>query len=176
MTTTHTTTNNLMFLLAAAPLGMGCIIVTDDGDDTVAETGNQTSNGDTTPADTGTGTDTTPVTSSGSGSGSEGPGDSTQGEESSTASVDSTSGGGEVGNCVDYAAAAVECGLPYSEYAESYCNYTLEYQLEYSAECGMAYEEYLACLTALSCEELMSASPCTTQLDALLELGCPAVE
>lgn len=38
MTTTHSTTNDLLFLLAAAPLGLGCIIVSDDTDDTAGET------------------------------------------------------------------------------------------------------------------------------------------
>lgn len=176
--TTTTTTNNLLFLLAAAPLGMGCIIVTDDTDDTAAETGNQTSTGSTTaPADTGT--DSTPVTGEGTGTdtgGTADSGESTRGESSSGGVDDSTTGGGAAGNCTDYAAHMVECAQPYSEYAETYCTYTLEYQLQTSAECGMAYEEYLACLTALSCEELGGDAPCMAQLDALLKLGCPAVE
>lgn len=180
MTTTNTTTHNLMFLLAAAPLGMGCIIVTDDTDDTVADTGNQTSNGDTTTA-ADTGTDSTPVTGEGTGTdtgtgGTADSGESTRGESSSGGVDDSTTGGGAAGNCTDYAAHMVECAQPYSEYAETYCTYTLEYQLQTSAECGMAYEEYLACLTALSCEELGGDAPCMAQLDALLKLGCPAVE
>lgn len=180
MTSTNTTTNNLLFLLAAAPLGMGCIIVTDDTDDTAAETGNQTSTGGSTAADTGT--DSTPATGDDSGTGTGGTGgtadsgESTRGESSSGAVDDSTTGGGAVGSCADYAAHAIDCALPYSEYAETYCSYTLEYQLNYSAECGMAYEEYLACLTALSCEELGGDAPCMAQLDALLKLGCPAVE
>jgi hypothetical protein len=180
MTTTNTTTtHDLLFLLAAAPLGLGCIIVTDDTDDTAADTGNQTSTGSTSVADTGT--DSTPVTDEGTGTGTgtggtADSGESTRGESSSGGVDDSTTGGGAAGNCADYGAHAIECALPYSEYAETNCDYYLEYNTSFSGECGTLYEEYLACLTALSCEELGGDAPCTAQFDALLELGCPASE
>lgn len=173
MTTTHSNHHsNLLFLLAAAPMGMGCIIVADDGNDTTgAETG-QTSGGT---AGTDTGTDSTPVTGEGSGSG--GSGDSTsRGESTGADSTGADSTGGGAGVCADYAGLATDCMLPYAEYIENNCNYNLAYLETYSAECAMGYADFIGCLSMLSCEELMSDAPCMTELDAFLALGCPTVE
>lgn len=173
MSTDITSTNNLLFLLAAAPLGLGCIIVSDDEGTatTVADTGAATSGTSTTDA---SGTDTTPPATSGGSSGG-----STAGSEGSTGSADSTgadSTGGGSGSCADYGAVVVECGIPYAEYAEGYCDYNLAYEEMYSAECGAAYEDFIVCLSALSCADLEGVDRCPDQLAALLALGCPAVE
>lgn len=174
MTTTHSNHHsNLLFLLAAAPMGMGCIIVADDGDDTTGADTGQTS-GATTGADTGT-ADSTPVTGEGSGSG--GSGDSTsRGDSTGADSTGADSTGGGAGVCADYAGLATDCMLPYSEYIENNCNYNLAYLETYSAECAMGYADFIGCLSMLSCEELMSDAPCMTELDAFLALGCPTVE
>ena len=181
MTTTHTKSNNLLFLLAAAPMGMGCIIVADDTDETTAaDTGNQTS-GQTTEALTETssnpppGTDEGPTTGTGSFDESTGTGSTGADVTGPDSTGDETTGGGAAG-CAAYGAAAIKCEVPYAEYVEISCGYALEYNEMYSAECGVAYEEYVACLSELSCEELTGEAPCMTQLDALLALGCPAVE
>lgn len=175
MTTTHSTTHDLLFLLAAAPLGLGCIIVSDDTDDTAGDTANPQTSGQTTGSDTSepaTGTDTAPpVTSDDTGS--------SGGSGSSSGGVDSTgadSTGATADTCTDYAAHAIECALPYSRYAEYNCNYQWMYLDAFSAECGAGYEDLLVCLTALPCEELMGVDPCPDQLAALLALGCPTIE
>jgi hypothetical protein len=178
MSIQDSTTNNLLFLLAAAPLGLGCIIVSDDTSDTTgADTGNPPTTGNTTTEAT-MGTDTTPpVTSDGTGTssgGSESP-ESTDGS-SGPDSTGADSTGGSTVDCAAYGAHAVKCAAPYSEYSESYCNYALEYQVMYSAECGVGYEDYIACLTALSCEEFNGLDRCPDQLAALMALGCPTVE
>ena len=165
----HTQSHNLMFLLAASPMGMACIIVSDDeGDTTAADTANVT-DGQTTEAATGE-TDT-PVTegTSSEGADSTSRGESTEGDSTAT-------GGGGVQECADYAALFVECMLPYGEYAEENCNYNLTYLETYSAECGTGYLTFISCLSALSCEEFASDAPCQTELDAFLALNCPTAE
>lgn len=167
-------TANLLFLLAAAPLGMGCIIVSDDGttSTTAADTGTATSGEQTTSATTTSAS----ATASGTGEGSGGSGDTagSTGVADSTGNADST--GGVAGDCAGYGANAIECMLPYADYVEDACNYNLAYQEMYSADCGTAYAAFISCLSALSCVELMGDAPCGTELDALLALGCPAVE
>lgn len=178
MTTTHSTTNDLLFLLAAAPLGLGCIIVSDDTDDTAGETATPQTTGQTTGADTsdpatGTGTDTAPATSNVD------TGDSGDSGTSGGTGIDSTgadSTGATADACTDYATQAIACDLPYSRFAEYNCNYQWMYLDAYSADCGAGYEDLLACLTALPCEELMGVDPCPDQLAALLALGCPTIE
>lgn len=176
MSTNDTTTQNLLFLLAAAPLGLGCIIVTDDGNDTEAGTSSPTTGGPTTGA---TGTDTTPGTGEGTGEG-DGTGGSTAAEGStgadSTGGADSTTGGVSGSACADYGAHAVKCQVPYADYLSESCYYNLDYQEYTSDECGVAFLEYVACLSELSCEELMGDAPCQAELDALLAMGCPTVE
>ena len=165
----HTHSQNLMFLLAASPMGMGCIIVADDdGDTTGADTANVTS-GQTTEAATDTGTPVTDEGTTSTGSvDSTSRGESTDGDSTAT-------GGGNAQECADYGAKAVECMLAYSEYAEDNCNYTLGYFVGYE-DCATAYLAFVGCLSALSCEELGSDTPCQTELDAFLALDCPTGE
>lgn len=177
MNTANTTTNNLLFLLAAAPLGMGCIIVTDDGDDTTgADTGNQETGNQTTSA-TSTGTDTTPpATDEGTdtGSGSSTAADTTEGLDTSDGADTTT--GVLPSVCEEYAAHAIKCAIPYAEYFADSCYYNLDYQEYTSAACGSAFLDYVACLSTLPCKELMGAAPCDAELQQLIELGCPTVE
>jgi hypothetical protein len=164
----HTHSHNLMFLLAASPMGMGCVIVADDGDDTTgADTANVTS-GQTTEAATDTGT---PVTDEGTTSGGA---DSTSRGESTDADSTAT-GGGNAQECADYGAKAIECMLMYSEYAEDNCNYRLGYFEGYE-DCATTYLAFVGCLSALSCEDLESETACQTELDAFLALSCPTGE
>jgi hypothetical protein len=170
MTTTHsTTTHNLMFLLAAAPMGMACIIVSDDTDTTAVDTGNVTT-GQTTEADTAS--TANPDTGELTGSGGSMEGSTTRGESSG---ADSTTGGGNAEACAAYGAAATMCMLPYADYVEANCNYQLGY-FEGYPDCATSYVEFVTCLSVLSCEELMLDSPCQAELDAFLALGCPSGE
>src|SRR5512146_2368818 len=101
MTKHHTHSSNLLFLLAAAPMGMGCIIVADDGDDTTgADTGtNQTTGGQT--SDGTAGTDTGSATGDGTGTaGATETGATETGVADSTATAgDSTTGGASYPVC-----------------------------------------------------------------------------
>jgi hypothetical protein len=175
MTTHHTHTNNLLFLLAAAPMGMGCIIVTDDGDDA---TGAGTSTNQTTGSQTsdGTATDTGMATGQATGTSDPTEGSDTAVVDSTATEGEDTTGGSGSNVCADYAALFEECRLSYGEYAEMYCNYTLAYLEEYSAECAMAYADFIGCLSALSCEEFEVGGRCGPALDAFLKLGCPSAE
>lgn len=180
MTMHPTHTNNLLFLLAAAPMGLGCIIVSDDGDDTTgADTETNQTTGEQTSGATA-GTDTTPATGDGTGTGgtdTEPTGGTETGVADSTATgADETTAGGGSPLCADYAALAGECMFPYAEYVEDTCNYNLAYLEAYSAECGMAYADFIGCLSALSCEEFGGDAPCMAELDAFLALGCPTAE
>ncbi len=172
MSTDLNTTNNLLFLLAAAPLGLGCIIVSDDtGETTVGGTSNPTT-GTPTSGDTA-GTDTNVATEGGTG-GSGGATDGSTGVADSTGSVDST--GGTVGACAAYGELAIECyGKEYGGSTEYYCGQSLDYYTGYSAECGAAYEDYIVCLSGLSCEELEAPERCPDELAAFLA-ACPTAE
>jgi hypothetical protein len=55
------------------------------------------------------------------------------------------------------------------------CNYTLGYFEGYE-DCASTYLAFVSCLSALSCEELMSDAPCQAELDAFLALSCPTGE
>lgn len=179
MSIQDSTTNNLLFLLAAAPLGLGCIIVSDDtGDTTGADTGNPPTTGNATTEAT-MGTDTTPpVTGDDTGTssgGSESP-ESTGGSTGADSTgADSTGGSGDA--CAAWGAAAIACEVPYSDYTEDNCNYNLTYLEGYSAECGAGFEELAACLAALECAAMTGTlGDCPDELAALMALGCPAVE
>ena len=180
MTTSHsTTTHNLMFLLAAAPMGMACVIVTDDTEDTTgADTGNATTGGQTTEADTA-GTDTNPVTGEGTGSS----GDTTRGETTAVADstgADSTgadsTGGGSSADCQAFGDHNVKCMVPYAEYSADSCTYSQMSVETYYPECAVLFDEYVACLTMLSCEELNGVGPCADEAAALAAMGCPTIE
>jgi hypothetical protein len=175
MDTRDTRFQNLLFLLSAAPIGLGCVISGDDSD-TAAETETPTTNNDTTGNTTGSvDTDDPPVTE---GTGSTGPVADTG---SSGPSVDSSSGGLTTGGielppaCATYADAITLCydekaGAAAGQYcAESFAYY----EMNYGAECVTAFEEWLACLSALTCKELMGKEVCVEQGMAL-ETACAA--
>jgi hypothetical protein len=164
-----------LLLLAATPIGLGCIIVSDDTADTTGvETGNLTSGQTTTSG--GTGTDTTPVTSDGTGTS----GSSSESSESGSSGADSTgadsTGGGGAEVCPAYADHAVKCMLPYSEYTLDSCIYQQMSVETYYPECAVLWEEYIACLSGLSCEELMGVERCPDQEGALIAMACPTIE
>lgn len=178
MTTIHSSTHNtnLLLLLAAAPIGIGCVIVTDDGDDT---TGADTGTPQTTSAtDTGGSTEGTPVTSDGTGSSggssSESSGADSTGVADSTG-ADSTAGGG-ADVCPAYANHAIKCEVPYSDYLLDACTYQQMSVETYYPECSILWEEYIACLSTLSCEELLGVMRCPDEEAALLEMNCPTIE
>lgn len=177
MTTIHPSSHNtnLLLLLAAAPIGIGCVIVTDDGDDT---TGADTGTPQTTSAtDTGGSTDGTPVTSDGTGSSggssSESSGADSTGVADSTG-ADSTGGGVEV--CPAYGAHAIKCEVPYSEYAADNCGIQQGYVEMYYPECSVLWEEFIACLSAADCADLIAFTACPDEMQALLDMSCPTIE
>mgnify|MGYP001330823761 CR=1 FL=1 len=58
-------------------------------------------------------------------------------------------------------------------YYTAFCQYDLEYAAMAGGACGMAIEDFWACLSALSCEQLQSKSVCEAQLTAL-DTACGA--
>lgn len=175
MDTRDTRFQNLLFLLSAAPLGMGCIITGGDDADTEAATETPTTNNDTT---AGTAADTdTPMTEGMTGS--SGPvadsGSSGPGVDSSTGPGVTTGGTELPPACATYADAITLCydekaGASAGQYcAESFAYY----EMNYGAECVTAFEDWLACLSALTCEELMGKEVCVDQGMAL-ETACAA--
>jgi len=46
----------------------------------------------------------------------------------------------------------------------------------YYPECSVLWEEYIACLSALSCEELLGVMRCPDEEAALLDMSCPTIE
>ena len=118
-------THNLLFLLAAAPLATGCIVVTSDdvSDDSTS------GDGDGDPTTTGDG-DGDPTTGDGDGDGD------------------------PAGACEAYAAQYDAC-LGSQYYAENvaFCQEAIDYNTtEYGAECGAAIEAMFACLSLADCE------------------------
>lgn len=148
-------TQNLLFLLTAAPLSVGCVIT--DGDDETTTTSPTTSATGTTSPTTGATGDTT----GGSGDGSSG-GDTTTTTDP-TVSDTGTGSTTEPGTTTE--GEVVECGLygDNIEYcydadagtaAEEYCLEVLAGYYEYSPDCAAAGLAYFACLSNLSCDDL----------------------
>jgi hypothetical protein len=173
MDTRDTRFQNLIFLLSAAPIGMGCIITgADDVADTEAATSTPTTN-DPTAGTTATQDTDTPMT--------EGMTSSTgPGVDSSTGpGVDSSTGGTTDGieippACATYGDAVTLC---YDEdagaAAAQYCAEEIAlFEKYYGADCVTAYEEWLACLSALTCDEFMGKEPVCEPETAALEMNC----
>ncbi len=162
---------NLLFLLSAAPLSLGCIITS--GDDTA------TSITDTNGVMTGSGTG---MTSGMTGSGTGMPTGMTSGmssgmaDGSSTASVDTTSADTDepVTYCEVYAALYGECyGDNYIPDVVADCDaYTDELYTMFGEKCVTLFEDLLACLNGLTCDELALGEACIDE-DAALEAACP---
>lgn len=172
MDTRDTRLQNLFFLLSAAPLGMGCIITGGDDTDTEASptttdtpsTTTETPGTETTPGETTIGATTEePVSTDDRAETTETPAETTMVAEDTTAGVDVP----EV--CVPYGAAIEACFAGYGETAVEEC---AQLHLDYAAygdACVAALEDYIVCLTALSCEDLEMdpTTVCVPEQDAL---------
>ena len=184
MDTRDTRVQNLLFLLMAAPMAMGACIITDGDDDTDGDdSNNQTSSNETdaetdAPATDGETDDPPPATGSGDDTGT---GGETEGE---TESADGTTTGGESegetdtppGACADYADLITECynekeGMAVLDYCGEYLQQLYD---SYGEGCVTAYEDYLACLSGLTCDELMGADPVCEAEETALDEACVA--
>jgi hypothetical protein len=70
--------------------------------------------------------------------------------------------------CVPYGETIASCFRGYDpDEVALYCACTLSYYAPmYGANCAAAFEEFYACVTPLSCEELMMG-PCADEMDNL---------
>ncbi|MCX4240852.1 hypothetical protein [Paraliomyxa miuraensis] len=160
---------NLLFLLSAAPIGLGCVIVSDDTDTEAGTTATSSPTSTTADTETPTTGGATEVATSEMTSGSTASMDTTEGPEDTTAGEESTSGGGSAG-CEAYADLVAECYMDPAA-GEATLNYCIEqtaYYEAYGAECLAAFEDFTACLSALTCDELTGADPvCEAEFEAL---------
>jgi hypothetical protein len=175
---------NRMFLLSLAPLLAACPAGDDTSGDTT--TGPSTSGGSSTNATTSSGMEGTSSTSSmATESTAMGSTESGTAADETTAGLD-CEGGPRVGEivpvCLAYATQYNDCSfdgsLPQAcidRYA-AYCQYTLDqYTMAYGEVCAMSFVELYACVTALTCEELMMVemnNPCAAQFEAFAT-ACP---
>jgi hypothetical protein len=179
MDTRDTRVQNLLFLLAAAPLGVGCVITGDDGDTeatpttTTPTTDATAGETDPTAGTTVTPSDSTTMTPSDT---TETPADSTTlpPEDTTEGPDDTTTGGTVPASCAAYADLVTMC---YDEKAGAttamYCAETLAYyEMNYGAECVTAYEDYLACLSALTCKMLTGKDPLCEEEFMMVETIC----
>lgn len=160
MDTNDTTTQNLLFLLMAAPIAVGGCVITDSDDDAGNAT-EATTNSDATDAvtdDTTAGGNATDVATTEA---------TTEATTAATTAEDTTAGEatttgestGEPPNsvCQDYADLITEC---YSEKeGQAVLDYCPEYLQglydSYGEDCVSVYEDFLACLSTLTCKEFM---------------------
>ena len=167
MADTELRARNLVFLLAAAPLGMGCPVTIDiiDGDDEVGDTeadGTETGTDDEVGTETGTTdettdtSDTTDETTDTSDTTdetdtSDTTDETTDGTDTSD-TTDSTTGEGNA--CEPYAATLADCFMLGADEEAAYyeqCDVYLDMFHQASEACGLAFEEVLACITELPC-------------------------
>ncbi len=179
MDTRDTRVQNLLFLLSAAPIGLGCVITGDDGDTdaaTSAATTNATS-GETDPT-AATTPMTTAMTSSATGDSTGTPADSTGTPADSTGTPPETTGGPVVPEiCTTYGDQITECYMDMraGAAAAEYCAEVIAgYEAAYGAECVAAFEDFLACLSALTCDEFTGADPVCTEQSMAIETACAA--
>lgn len=177
-----------------APLGMGC-----PGDDSGTDTGaSDTSTGGagSTTSGNADGTTTTGdvATEGGTTSGSSGApatggdttgGDTTGGDTTEGAESSSSSGEGMPSACEVYAQIAVDClgeDPAYVGKIATYCeSYIMMLEAEVHPTCGMLWEDAIACLSTLTCEEAQmvgdEGGPCAEEFDTFDTLcGDGAVE
>lgn len=162
----------MLFLLAAAPLGMGCpvtidILDTDEVGDT-DETDTDTSTDDEVGTESGTDTtdDTTDETTEEStDETTDESTDETTDESTDDTSDTSTDTTGEENACEGFSTQVADCfDLDPIQYYED-CVGNIEYGTqEYGPECGVAVEDYYACLSTLDCETLAD--------EAAIEVAC----
>jgi hypothetical protein len=169
-------------LLAAVP---GCPSKDEDTDTT---TGNTTSTDGTAGETSGSSTGSTGAGSSGdtpTGSGTGTATDSGTSEATTTdattgeATTDATTGGSTTGGvevppvCKSYGAKIAECyNARYGAMTEQYCAMALMAYEAYGADCVKAYEDFLACLSALSCAEFTGPDPVCEAEAMKLEPAC----
>ena len=129
--------------------------------------GNSTSGGTTggTSGDTPTGSGTGSATGT---SGDATTGDSTTTTTTTTTTTDATTGGATTGGaevppvCQSYGAKVAECYVDpeLAMQAAQYCaDARAYYEMTYGADCVQAFEAFMACISALSCEVLMGPGP-----------------
>jgi hypothetical protein len=177
MDTRDTRFQNLLFLLSAAPIGMACVINGGDDTDTEAATETPTTNNTTTGESTATPDTDPPPMTEGSSSGPGVDSSSGPGVDSSTGpGMMTTTGGIEVPPaCATYADAITLCYTEKdgAEAAQACAESFAYYEMNYGAECVTAFEEWLACLSALTCKELMGKEVCVPE-GMMLEMACAA--
>ncbi|MCA9709516.1 MAG: hypothetical protein KDK70_27005, partial [Myxococcales bacterium] len=148
MDTRDINAQNLLFLLTAAPLSVGCIITSDDD---VATTNPTTSTGTTSPTsgtDDSTTASTNNDTTADTSNDTTGPGDTTMTPADTTVGETTDSGTPE---CIAYGDAVADCytakdGVTALEYCEeSVLNYA-----DYSEDCAAAGVAFFACLSGLT--------------------------
>jgi hypothetical protein len=173
-----TRVQNLLFLLSAAPLSVGCVIAGDDGSDTEAATDAPSTTGSPTTTDTPATTDTPSDTTMGGGS-TEGPGGTTEAPADTTAGQEESSGGPAIPEvCAAYGDLVGMCYTPEDgAYNAEVCAYAhAYYEMNYGADCVAAFEAEFACLSALSCELLMDEMPdCEAEHEAT-QTACMAAQ
>jgi hypothetical protein len=148
-------------------------------DDTGTGTTSDATSSSAGPEDTGTSTSADTSSSSGgeSSSSSGGESSSSSGGESSSSSggeSSSTTGSGQT-PCEAYAAQIALCyGDPTLEpIALMYCSEsTAYYGMQYGAVCVAAFEDFLVCISNLSCMELMSGMPVCPAEGMALQMEC----
>lgn len=76
--------------------------------------------------------------------------------------------------CVAYAALVTECtyGKYETDYLLDYCGMLYAMAVDAGSPCFEAYVEYLACLSSLDCQSLMTEMRCVDQ-DAVVDEVCP---
>jgi hypothetical protein len=180
MDTRDTRVSNLLFLLTAAPLGVACVITSDDTDTDVVTS--------STPATTTTGAETddpTAGTTVAPGETTETPGETTETPAETTETPadttlgdDTTTGGVEVPeSCATYGDQYLECVMDEESAAAAVadCSERLMMYEAYGPDCLAAAEDVYACLSALTCEEFVdvkvSAMACMKQ-NMALETAC----
>ncbi|MEX1367589.1 MAG: hypothetical protein AB1Z98_30955 [Nannocystaceae bacterium] len=177
MDTSDTRLQNLLFLLTAAPVGLGCIIVSDDtSSDTEAATEGPVTSGATEQTSGATDADTdTPATTAATEATTDDP---TEGNDT-TEGMDTTAGGSDTEGgsaiCVTYGDFVTDCVDENSGVeAEAYCETLLvEYYNVGGEPCVVALEDFLACLSGLTCEEFNGVDPVCEAENAAIDAACP---
>lgn len=167
MNKTDTRIQNLMFLLSAAPIAVGCVIVTDDTDTDAATEGPNTS-GATEQATSADTEQATGVATEGmDGTATEGmDGTATEGVDG-TATEGNTTGGDFAQVCLDYHDQIELCdgSEELADEGLAYCEDLLDEYYMYGADCQAAFESFLACLNALDCDQITEVDETPPDMD-----------
>jgi hypothetical protein len=177
----HIESKNLLFLLTAAPMALplGCLVsVGDDTSSNGDEIGETSGDGDTAGDGDGDTTGDGDGDTSGDGDGDgdtsgDGDGDTTgDGDGDTTGDGDGdTTGGGDTA-CTAYADLVETCGGTAAE-AYMYCvDYSGFLYDNYGADCLAAYEDFLVCISELSCDEFGGPDPFCETESAFVDSAC----